>query len=257
MSPEGSSFIPKSGVKAVQRNRSTRRIYVLAYISYIVFFSTLFAVIGVYIYGVTVDRSLTSLREQLVTERQRFSVEDIESVRQLDNRLSTAKQLLDQSSAPSRIFSDIESIVASNIYFSGMTYERLPNNRFQIQLTGRANSFTDIIGQREFLGNSALLREATVVDYDYSVGGESGETSALGAATLTFIFSDTRDLSAIAYTPDVGSFNESQSQQPEATTTTESATSTEASAATTDDSQPVEVTDEVDTSTSTVNETPN
>lgn len=200
MPPTNGSFIPKSGVKTVQRTRGARRIYVLAYISYIVFFSTLFAVIGVYVYGVTVSRSLTSLKDQLIAERQRFSVTDIESVKMLDKRLSTAQQLLQESSAPSRLFTDIESIVASNIYFSAMSYRQLPNRQFSIELTGRANNFSDIIGQRNLLGSSALLQDATVVKYDYSVGAGTGG-SVLGAATLSFIFSDTRDLSAIAYAP--------------------------------------------------------
>jgi len=201
MAPEGTSFIPKSGVKTVQRTKGTRRIYVLAYISYIVFFSTLFSVIGVYVYGAIVSRDLSSVRDQLVAERQRFSLDDIESIKQLHQRLSTAEELLNNSSAPSRIFSDVEAIVASNIYFSGMHYQHLPNNQFQIDLTGRAENFTEIIGQRSLLGNSSLLQEAEVVEYDYSVGEGEGASNLLGLATLSFVFSDTRDISSIAYLP--------------------------------------------------------
>ncbi len=201
MPPESASFIPKSGVKTVQRTRSSRRIYVLAYISYIVFFSTLFAVIGVYIYGATVSRSLTTLNDQLVLERQKFSAADIEEVKMLDKRLTVARRLLDESAAPSRLFADIEAIVASNIYFSAMSYSQLPNRQFTLELTGRANNFSEIIAQRDLLGNSTLLRDATVVDYDYSVGEGSG-SSLLGSATLAFVFSDTRELSAISYVPD-------------------------------------------------------
>lgn len=201
MAPEGTSFIPKSGVKTVQRTKGTRRIYVLAYISYIVFFSTLFSVIGVYVYGAIVSRDLSSVRDQLVAERQRFSLDDIESIKQLHQRLSTAEELLNNSSAPSRIFSDVEAIVASNIYFSGMHYQHLPNNQFQIDLTGRAENFTEIIGQRSLLGNSSLLQEAEVVEYDYSVGEGEGDSNLLGLATLSFVFSDTRDISSIAYLP--------------------------------------------------------
>ncbi|MCB9818714.1 hypothetical protein H6788_00865 [Candidatus Nomurabacteria bacterium] len=202
MASEGTSFIPKSGVKTVQRTKSTRRIYILAYISYIVFFSTLFSVIGVYAYGAIVNRDVSSLRDQLVVERQRFSLGDIESIKQLHKRLATAEALLNNSSAPSRIFDDIEAIVASNIYFSGMHYQHLPNNKFQIDLTGRADNFTEIISQRNLLGNSSLLKEAKVIEYDYSIGGgEGGTNNLLGSATLSFVFSDTRDISSIAYQP--------------------------------------------------------
>ena len=159
MPEQGASFIPKSGVKKVQRNRGTRRIYLLAYICYIVFFSTLFVVVGVYLYAATVNRSLTSLKEQLSVEQQRFSVSDIEQVRLFDKRMQEATRLLKESSAPSRIFSDVESIVASNIYFSSMTYEQLPSRKFQIELVGRARNFNQLINQKNLIGNSEILAD--------------------------------------------------------------------------------------------------
>lgn len=201
MPEQGSSFIPKSGVKTVQRTRSTRRIYLLAYISYVIFFSTIFAVIGVYIYGATVSRNLTSIKESLAEEQKRFDVADIESMKQLEKRLELAERILNESTAPSRLLPDIEAIVASNIYFTGLSYTQLINRQFQIDLIGRAENFNQIVGQQQLVKNSSLLQNATVVEYDYNVG-EGSEGSVLGNATLSFTFSDTRDLSAISYIPE-------------------------------------------------------
>lgn len=200
MPNENSSFIPKSGVKTVKRSQSSKRIYLLAYISYIFFFSTLFAVIGVYVYGATVDRSLSRLKEQMAAERQRFAVAEIENIKQLDRRLSTAERLVNESTAPSRLFPDIESIVSSDIKFSGLSYEQLPNRQFVIELEGKADEFNEIVAQQQLIKGSGLLSEAEVVEYDYSVSGEDGSSSA-GDAVLTFVFADTRDLSSIAYVP--------------------------------------------------------
>lgn len=200
MSDQGTSFIPKSGVKTVQRVHGTRRIYLLAYISYIVFFTTLFALIGVYVYGAIVSRSLSSLKEQMVNEQKRFAVTDIESMRQLDKRISFAEELLNKSTAPSRIFADVENIVASDIYFSEMSYELLANNQFQLELTGQAQNFNQILSQERLLENSSILKDAEVVSYDYSVG-EGKDNNLLGRATVTFIFSNTRDSSIIPYVP--------------------------------------------------------
>lgn len=200
MPNENSSFIPKSGIKTVKRSQGNKQIYLLAYISYIFFFSTLFAVIGVFIYGATVDRSLDRLKEQMVAERQKFAVAEIENIKQLNQRLSTAERLLNESTAPSRIFPDIESIVSSNIKFSGLSYEQLPNRQFILELNGEAGKFNDIIAQKQLLQGSGLLSDAKVVEYDYSVSGDSGSSNS-GKAVLTFVFADTRDLSAIAYVP--------------------------------------------------------
>lgn len=216
------SFIPKSGVKTVQRPRSTKRIYLLAYISYIVFFSTLFTVAGTYVYGAIVDRSFEDLKQQLVAERQRFQVADIERVKLLDKRLSTAKTLLDQSVAPSRIFPDIESIVAANIRFTGLSYEQLPNRQFKIELSGRADDFNQIIGQQQLIKNSSILKDATVASYDYSVGEDAAASS--GGVTLSFVFSDTRDLSTIAYVPAAAPTVETSLKSADNVIVTESAT---------------------------------
>ncbi len=200
MPNDNSSFIPKSGIKTVKRSQGNKQIYLLAYISYIFFFSTLFAVIGVYIYGATVDRSLARLKEQMVAERQKFAVAEIENIKQLNQRLATAERLLNESTAPSRIFPDIESVVSSDIKFSGLSYEQLPNRQFVLELNGEAEEFNDIVAQQQLIRGSGLLADAEVVEYDYSVSGEEG-TSNSGDAVLTFVFADTRDLSTIAYEP--------------------------------------------------------
>gem|GEM_PF-2259236 len=202
MADQGSSFIPKSGVSTVRRTKTVKRIYIFAYISYIIFFTTLFAVVGIYLYGASVNRSLASLQGQMATEQKRFSVSDIESIHKVDQRLKKSLELLNESSAPSRIFSDIEKIVASNIYFSSFTYKILPNRKFTLELVGRADDFNQVAVQRDFLSGSDLLSDAEVTAYDYAVSESSNSNSDLllaGNAKLSFTFTDTRDLSLIAY----------------------------------------------------------
>lgn len=235
MPEQGASFIPKSGAKTVQRNRGTRRIYLLAYISYIVFFSTLFVVVGVYLYAATINRNLTSLREQLSVEQQRFAVSDIEQVKTFDKRMSEATRLLEESSAPSRIFSDIESIVASNIYFSSMTYSQLPNRQFEIELVGRATNFNQLINQEDLLENSQLLKDATITSYDYGLGGGEGDLS--GTASLSFTFADTRDLSIISYQPNASESTVVVSSSSATTTTEMVVTETSSQATTTSETE--------------------
>lgn len=198
---QGSSFIPKSGVTSVKKTGATRRIYLLAYVSYIIFFTTLFVVVGVYIYSISVNRSLVSVQNQLTAERQRFAVSDIEQVRQLDKRIKETERMLNETAAPSRILSDIETIVSSDIFFTSLSYELLPNRQFELELTGRADDFNQVLSQRELLKNSNILRNAVISKYDYSVSGENQSSQLSGSATLSFTFSDVRDSSLISYVP--------------------------------------------------------
>lgn len=224
---QGSSFIPKSGVRTIRKTGATRRIYLLAYISYIVFFTTLFVVVGVYVYSITVNRSLSAVQNQLTTERQRFAVSEVEQIWQLDSRIKEAERILNESTAPSRIFSDIETIVASNIHFTGVSYELLPSQQFELELTGSADDFNEILAQRDLLKDSAILKNAVVSSYDYSVAGENDTKVPTGEATLSFTFKDKRDISLIPYTPGVqGSTNiiSSENQETPPADTEESVT---------------------------------
>ncbi len=202
MPSQGSSFIPKAGAGPVRKTRSVKRVYLLSYISNIVFFSVLFAVIGIYVYAALIDRSLAQVQADLDTARSRFGIEDIQRIKLLDKRLSTASSLLNGSTAPSSIFASIESVVADNIVFSGMTYRQLPNNKYELTLTGRADDFNQIIKQNEILTSDNLLRGANITAFDYSIGGdESAVFAGGGEAVLTFVFSDINDVSEIPYEP--------------------------------------------------------
>lgn len=207
---QGSSFIPKAGASSVRRTGITRRIYLLSYISYIIFFSVLFATAGIFLYGIFVERSLSDVNDQLVVEQERFSADEVDSIHRLNNRLVTAERLLDGTATPSAIFSAVEQIVASNIVFIGMTYTHLPNNRFSIALTGLADDFNQVLRQRELMQESSLLKGIEILEFDYSVTGSEESTTVAGQPVLTFIFSDTRDISLIPYTAnttDASNFN--------------------------------------------------
>lgn len=203
MEGQGSSFIPKNTTRvSTTRTRGTHRIYILSYISYIVFFGTLFSVAGVFLYASSVDKSLESLKTQLVEQRNKFSATDIESIKLLDKRLNSAEQLVNESAAPSAIFADLESIVSDSVYFSGASYKYLPNRQFQIALTGRATEFDEVLWQQELLKGGNILKNAEISEYDYSVEGETeGATVSTGDAVLTFVISSTQPTSVIPYVP--------------------------------------------------------
>lgn len=197
---QGSSFIPKAGAAPVRRTGVTRRIYLLSYLSYIIFFSVLFATVGIFLYGIYVDRSLASVQDELAKEQARFSSEEVDSVHHLSSRLETAERILNSTAAPSNIFTAIEDIVASNIVFSGMTYKHLPNDRFSIALIGLADDFNEVIHQNKLMQGNSLFEGIEVSEFDYSVTGDEAASTVAGQAVLTFIFSDTRDISLIPYT---------------------------------------------------------
>jgi len=224
MEGQGSSFIPKNSNRvSTVRTRGTHRIYILSYVSYIVFFGTLFAVAGVFLYASSVNRSVVSVKDQLAAERSRFSTDEIESIKLLDMRLKGAEKLVNESAAPSKIFEDLEAVVADNVRFSALEYKYLPSGQFELALTGRAEELNEVIWQQELFKNADVLNDAVVSEYDYSVQGETSESSVSGDATLTFVVTATKSTSLIPYAPDVVSDEEGDITDGEETAT-ESAT---------------------------------
>lgn len=208
MPDQNSSFIPKNVNRVERRSRGTHRIYLLSYLSYVFFFGTLIAVVGIYFYAVQVEAQLTNVKSDLDAARTRFSDRDIETIRALEKKLLSANQLLGEAAAPSRIFADIESVASSDIQFSAFKYDRLPGQQFKVVLEGKADDFNQMIYQRELMESSTLFKNADVVEYDYNLAEAGGsnpnglQTLPKGRAVLSFLFSDTLAVAAIPYVPE-------------------------------------------------------
>lgn len=206
MADSNASFIPKNTQRVQKKVRTTYRIYLLSYLSYVFFFGTLIAVIGTYFYAIQVQSGLESVKTDLDNARQAFSESDIEGVRELEKRLLAANQLLSRLAAPSRVFTEIEKIVADNIKFIQFSYEALPGQKASLALTGKADDFNQIIYQRDLMNSSLLFESNPVLNFDYSAAafGSDGETQSIApetteVATLTFTISNEISTTLIPY----------------------------------------------------------
>ena len=240
MADQAASFIPKNSKRADRRVRTTKRIYLLSYISYVAFFGALIATAGTYLYANQVENELSNIKQQVQEERQRFaSNEVVDELKLLDHQLKMVTELVETSAAPSSIFEVLETVTASNISFSALSYEYLPNRQYEIMLTGQAENFNQILYQEELMGDHPLLANGRIVSYDYSLKEDEGSSAEniSGFATLTFIFSDTNNASEIPYVPDVSFSEDSQTEAAvenivgEVTVTTDSEGETETGSA--------------------------
>lgn len=210
MADSNASFIPKNSNRVKRRVNGTRRIYLLSYFSYVIFFGTLLTVLGTYFYAIQVTSQLDDMKAKLQVTSKQFATGDLNTVLAVEKKLIAANQLLDDTLAPSRLFRDIELVVAQNIQFTELEYEYLPNKTFQISLTGLASDFNQLLYQRDLMNSSPLLQNAEVVSYDYTIdsanGGFSSESSSStistsNSAVLSFVFEDILDGQVISYQP--------------------------------------------------------
>jgi hypothetical protein len=235
--PEGTStsFIPKNTTK-VRKPRSGRRIYVFSYVSYVIFFGTLLTIIGAYVYSLQVNRSLENQRAQLDAERQSFSDSDIAYVRDLEKRLLVAARLVGESSAPSRLFDAIQSVIADNVALVDFKYERQPNNNFMLTFTGAMNQFDAAIFQRELFAAVPSLADAKVSQYVYGAATEGNkDVPAVAGKRLVVTFESMGNTSLFPYQPDQTpvSFAPSSDEATTTATTTEEVDTAASTTATT------------------------
>lgn len=198
------SFIPKSPRPGAGRSRIVKRIYVLSYVSYVLFFSALLVVVAVYVYSSIIDNQVAASQAALTEQRQRFSQEQLSEIRELEKQMLLAEDILDRSISPSKLFNELEEVVSDRVAFTGANFKREQNlDSFTYEFSGISNNFNDIIYQRDILNRSQLLAEADLSTYDYSLESENDDNSSNNEPSISFTFTDTVSGSAIAYEPPV------------------------------------------------------
>lgn len=204
MADSSASFIPKNTQRLQKKVRTTHRIYLLSYLSYVFFFGTLFAVLATYFYAIQVSNELENVKERVSVARQQFSPTELKEIRALEQRLLLVTEMVNTLVAPSKLFADIEKITAENIQFIRFSYELLPNNKVAVTLEGKADTFNQILFQNDLLNSSSIFESAEIKQFEYAgVPVSDSEVDPLVAndARLTFVFANEITSSLFPYTP--------------------------------------------------------
>ena len=155
-----SSFIPKKSIKRVERVRSGKRIYILSYIAYGIFFATLLATAAVYFYAQFLEKELATKIEQLETQRVAFSQGNIEKVKEVERQLKMAEYLFDRHASPYAVLHEIERLAVEGIVFKSFGYKRIDDNDIELSITGGSKRFDCVAFQSGLLADSNVLKEA-------------------------------------------------------------------------------------------------
>lgn len=216
----GGSFIPKRSTGRVAPVRSGRRVYVLSYIAYVLFFGTLLSVVGIFFLHNQAETQLQKFIELIDNERQAFQEQsEVNEIKELDTQLSTAMQILNWHAAPSVIFEAIEDVIVQTVQLEEFDYTRTTGGPAELSFGGKTSSFDVLLFQREVMADSNLLASADIVEVSYGAGGELVETNARQtsqlpeSATVMFTFEDISSVTGIRYTPRV--FEQVQESNPE------------------------------------------
>lgn len=202
MNPQGTSFIPQRPTQGRLKNRGVRKIYILAYVSYVFFFGTTLAAAGLFFYNATLEAKLVHQKELLTAERDKFSQSDIESVRELERRINLAKERMDAHISVVSIFEALEKNAVQSLQLVSFGYKRLNDDAPVVTVSGNTNEFNKVLFQRDVLNADPILAggvfsEVTLGSPDNSIKATDGSNEEV----IRFIFTKAVTPSLVGYVP--------------------------------------------------------
>ncbi len=155
-----SSFIPKKSIKRVERVRSGKRVYILSYVAYSVFFGTLVVAGAVFFYSQLLEKDLASKIEELETQRIAFSQSNIQKVKEVERQLKMADYFFSRHSSPYAVLHELERIAVDKITFNTFNYNRVDNDTIELTVSGGTDRFDGVAFQSGLLLDSKVLGAA-------------------------------------------------------------------------------------------------
>lgn len=204
MNPQGTSFIPQRPTQGNLKKRNVRKVYILTYISFILFFATILGTAGTYVYKTVANNRLDAEKKLLTDERSKFDESDMESVRELNRRIENAKNRIDNHISVVSIFTALEESTLQKLRFTGFEYKRVQESIPTITLSGVTDTFNSVLFQRTVLATNKILASATFSKVELTSTKESKGITA--EKTISFTISGDIDPSLIKFSPTVSTF---------------------------------------------------
>lgn len=188
MDGSGSSFIPRRPTKGKPAAKSFRKVYVLSYVSYLVFFTTLLAVGGIYAYQWTLSKQLHSLQQELISQKSLFSQTDLNRVRNLDYRIDAVRDLINSHASILTLLRALDRTIAEPVQLLSFNYERKEDiARPTLALTAAAQEFDEVIFQEQILSGNAVTDGLTVESVELNTQPIDQEQLDLGVEQVVHV----------------------------------------------------------------------
>ncbi len=154
-----SSFIPKENSGMTPgRARRTRTFHIFGFIATVALVGSLLSAGFVYFLKNSASANLTSAEQALSEQKNLFSIESINEVKEFDRRLQAASLLIGNHISPLKIFSALEQRAKQRIQFTQFSLEHTPGIEVIVQLQGKTSEFGVLALQESSFGDDALLK---------------------------------------------------------------------------------------------------
>jgi spore coat protein CotF len=162
--PLNASFIPKRNPNRTNRQNATQRVFLGTLIIQILFFSTLLATLGVFVYEKNLKKSLDSEIITFNNEIRAFSEEEMKRVIDLDNRMDQVENRLAHTASIVSIFEALEVATVQSIQIRNFNLKRVDDSHFTIDSAMETDTFDSVMFQRGVLERDKNLSVTKVSD---------------------------------------------------------------------------------------------
>lgn len=181
------SFIPKKSLETGAGRGGGFGLFFL--IAILIFIASLVAAGGSFLYEQYLNKTLADKKVSLDRAQGAYEPNTIEDLARLDQRITQAKTLLAKHTAMSAIFAFLSTQTLEKVSFSTFGLTMQPDGGAQLQLAGKADSFSTVALQSDQLGASKVLKDVVF----------SGITVAADGS-VDFTVSATVNASLLGYT---------------------------------------------------------
>ncbi|GEM_PF-5317710 len=198
MTGQQSSFIPKAPVRAEVQSSRSRRVYILTYVSFVLFFASILATAIVFFIDVSAQKNLDFQQKRLDEEFAAFDDAGLAEVRELNARLVEAQRLLERHVSPVSIMAALELVTVQSITIDALSFTKIEEgDGYLLEVSARAPQFNATRYQRDLLDSTAILSGADVVNTTYGVVNdeENGNSKSILTEKDEISFTITKILS--------------------------------------------------------------
>lgn len=202
MNPQGTSFIPKRPTQGSVKKPGVHKVYLLTYISFILFFGSILSAAGVVVFKTFETAKLDSQRQMLTQEREKFNQSDMESVRALHRRIQNATNLLDNHVTLLSLFEALEQSTLQSLTLDGFSYRRPGTAVPSVTIEGFTETFNSVMFQRTVLSANDIFADASFTEVELT--SSEGDAKTQGKKKITFTITADVDPALVQFKPALG-----------------------------------------------------
>lgn len=168
------SFIPKKNTAPVAEKKQRKNVNILSFIAFIIFLISLLTAGGLYLYKVLIEKNIEEMSLSIDRVREAIEPDLVANLIEIDSRLTTSQNLLEDHKIISPIFRFLEDSTLKTIRFEDFKYDISENDGPVLRLSGEARNYTSLALQSDIFGAEEMFKEPIFSNLRLNIRGNVG-----------------------------------------------------------------------------------